>query len=404
MNSRTKYLVVFSSTFLVLILIAGNLLGRGASPAAENSPTSVYRHLGVYTEVLSRIKSDYVEEPDMKTVTLGAVNGLLESIDPFASYLNADQYKEYLKNFDAYRGDVGLVLSKKYGYIAIVDVLPGSPAAKAGLSTGDMIETIKGVATRDMPLAYASLLLRGEAGTTVDVTVLKRKPEPQKVTLTRAVLANPPLEAKMLPDQIGYVRPETLTGGRVAEVASALKDLQAKGAQKMILDLRSCGSGDADPGVDLANLFLDNGMITYAKGQRYPRHDYMADAKKQVTKLPLVVITNRGTASGAEVAAAALAGDKRADVVGERTYGDASIRRTITMDDGSAVILSVAKFYTPDGKAIQDNGVVPSQVVAEPDATADVDDDGDPVTPPVENKSTEDVLLKKAVEVVGKKS
>ena len=210
--------------------------------------------------MLSRIKSEYVEEPDMKTVTLGAINGLLESIDPFASYLNADQYKEYLKNFDAYRGDVGMVLAKKYGYIAIVDVVPGSPAAEAGLSTGDMIETIKGVATRDMPLAYASLLLRGQPGTTIDLTVLKRRPEPQKVTLTRVASVNPALESKMLEGQIGYIAPETLNSAKVEQVAAALKSLQAKGAKKIILDLRNCGTGEADAGVDLANLFLDKKM------------------------------------------------------------------------------------------------------------------------------------------------
>ncbi len=354
--------------------------------------------------MLAHIKSDYVEEPDMKTVTLGAVNGLLESIDPFASYLNSDQYKEYLKNFDAYRGDVGMVLSKKYGYIAIVDVVPGSPAAKAGLTTGDMIETIKGVATRDMPLAYASLLLRGQVGTAIDLTVLKRKPEPVKISLTRAAPANVPLEAKLLPDQIGYVRPEMLTGNRVSEVATAIKSLQKQGAKKMILDLRSCGVGDADPGIDLANLFLDGGMIAYTQGQKSARHDYIAQPQKQVWNLPLVVITNRGTAAGAEVAAAALAEEKRADVVGERTYGDASVRHTITMDDGSAVILSVAKYYGPDGKAIQDNGVIPNELVAEPDAMGEVDEDGDPVASQNENKPVEDLLLKKAVEIVSKKS
>ncbi len=404
MNSRTRYIVVFSSTFLVFLLVLGNVIGKAGENTPENSPSSVYRHLGVYTEVLSRIKTDYVEEPDMKLVTLGAVNGLLESIDPFASYLNSDQYKEYLKDFDTYRGDVGMVLSKKYGYIAIVDVIPGSPAAKAGLSTGDMIETIKGVATRDMPLAYASLLLRGQPGSNIDLTVLKRKPEPEKVTLTRAVVANPPLAAKIIPDGIGYIRPDSLTGKKVDEIAAAVKDLQAKGAKRFLLDLRSCGAGEVDPGIELANLFLQSGTIAYAQGQRYPRHDYVADGKKQITSLPLVVITNRGTAAGAEVAAAALLGDKRADVVGERTYGDASIRRTITMDDGSAVILSVAKFYGPDGKAIQDTGVTPTEQVAEPDAQADVDEDGEPVASADEAKSNEDVLLKKAVEVVSKKS
>ncbi len=404
MNSRAKYLVVVSSTFLVLLLILGNVVGKGATPATDNTPAGVYRHLGVYTEVLAHIKSDYVEEPDMKTVTLGAVNGLLESIDPFASYLNSDQYKEYLKNFDNFRGDVGMVLSKKYGYIAIVDVIPGSAAAKAGLTTGDMIETIKGVATRDMPLAYASLLLRGQVGTDIDLTVLKRKPEPVKVTLTRAAPANLPVESKMLPDQIAYVRPAVLTGSRVAEVATAIRNLQKQGAKRLVLDLRSCGAGDADPGVDLANLFLGGGLIAYTQGQKSARHDYVAQAQKQVWNLPLVIITNRGTAAGAEVAAAALSQEKRADVVGERTYGDASVRHTITMDDGSAVILSVAKYYGPDGKAIQDNGVVPNELVAEPDAMGEVDEDGEPVAAQGEPKATEDLLLKKAVEVVSKKS
>jgi carboxyl-terminal processing protease len=145
-------------------------------------------------------------------------------------------------------------------------------------------------------------------------------------------------------------------------------------------------------------------MITYTQGQRSPRKDYIAQAPKQIWNLPLVLITNRGTASGAEVAAAALAGEKRAEVVGERTYGDAAVRRTITMDDGSAVILSVAKFYSPDGKAIQDNGVVPTEQIAEPDTLGEVDEDGEPVSNQTEVKPVEDVLLKKAVEVISRKS
>src|SRR5579864_6315316 len=135
MNSRVKFFVVFSSTSLAALLLVGAVIGKSASPEGP------YHHLAVYTEVLSRIKTEYVEEPDMKSVTLGALNGLLESIDPFASYLSADQYKEYLKHNDA-KGDVGLILSKRFGYIGVVAAVPGSPAAKAGLTTGDIIETI----------------------------------------------------------------------------------------------------------------------------------------------------------------------------------------------------------------------------------------------------------------------
>ncbi len=367
------------------------------------SPEDTYRHLAVYTEVLSRIKSDYVEEPDMKSVTLGALNGLLESIDPYASYLNADQYRQWQKSKDQHKADVGLVLSKKFGYVGIVDAIPGSPAAKAGLTTTDVLETINGVATRDMPLAFAELLLEGDPGSTVEVGVLRfRKPEPQKLTLTRAVIAYPVVTSKMLPDNVGLVQAASLEGDRVKEIAAKVEDLQKQGAKQLVLDLRHCATGDPVQGEQLANLFLDKGLITYTEGQKVERHDVTAVASADVSRLPLAVIVNRGTADGAEVAAAALMDDKRAEVVGERTYGDASIRKPITMDDGSAVILSVAKYYSPSGKAIQDTGVTPSVPVQEPEAVV-VDDDGNPQTvEPQSQPQGQDLLLQKAVDVVTK--
>jgi len=353
--------------------------------------------------VLTRIKSEYLEEPDMKNVTLGAMNGLLESIDPYASYLNAEQYKEYLKNYDSYRGDLGLVLAKKFGYIAVVSAIPGSPAAKAGLTTGDMIETIKGVGTRDMPLAYANLLLKGAPDSSIEVSVLRRRPDPQKMKLVRAVLQYPAVEDKVMQDSIGYIRPETLVNGKVKEVANDIADLQKKGVKKLILDLRNCATGTPEDGVELANLFLKNGEITYVQGQKYPRQDFQAKPADAVTQLPLVVITNRGTAAAAEVAAAALQDNNRADLVGERTYGDASIRRAVTMDDGSAIILSIAKYYSPGGKSIQDDGVTPKTVVAEPEVAVDVDEENDTAPEPETKKPTEDVLLKKAIEMAAAK-
>ncbi|MGD1069053.1 MAG: S41 family peptidase [Bryobacteraceae bacterium] len=404
MNTRAKFVVVMSSTCLVALLLLGGVVSKGAPAEDPGASNNVYKHLSVYSEVLSRIKSEYVEEPDMSSVTLGAMTGMLESIDPYASYLNANQYKDYLKNFDTYKGALGMVLAKKFGYITIVSVVPNSPADKAGLTTGDFIESIKGIATRDMPLAYANLLLRGEPGSTIDISVLRRKPEPQKLTLTRAVIAYPPVESKMLPGEIGYIKADTLTNGMVKEVSSAVASLQKDGAKKLILDLRYCAEGDPQEGVDLANLFLSKGLITYVQGQKYPRRDYPADAKKDVTALPLVVLTNRGTAAAAEVAAAGLQGDKRATVVGEHTYGDASIRQAITMDDGSAIILSTAKYYTPDGKSIQDNGVTPDELVGESEpAIGDSDDDSAPEPLPAAKKPSDDVILKKAIEVAQSK-
>jgi carboxyl-terminal processing protease len=396
MNSRFKLAVVTSSTCLMILLLFGAVIGKSAGPEDP------YRHLAVFSEVLSRIKSDYVEEPDVKNVTLGALNGLLESIDPYASYLNADQFKQWSKNKDQNKANVGLILSKKYGYIGVVDAIPGSPADKAGIGSLDMLETIKGVSTQNMPLAYAELLLQGDPGSTIDVQVLRvRRPEPQKITLTRANIKMPSLSSRMLSGEIGYIQAQSLEAGKSQLIANAIQELQNKGAKKLVLDVRNSAAGTPEEGVALANLFLDKGLITYLKGQKVSRQDFEAAAEKARFKMPVAVITNRGTAHSAEIAAAALLDSKRADVVGERTYGDAAVRKPITMDDGSAVILSVAKYYSPSGKAIQDTGVTPNVPVNEVEAPIE-DPDSENAPPPEPQKPAEDLLLNKAVEVLTK--
>jgi carboxyl-terminal processing protease len=185
------------------------------------------------------------------------------------------------------------------------------------------------------------------------------------------------------------------------DVAAKVQDLEKQGAKKLVIDLRHCATGGPEDGTKLANMFLDKGLITYIEGQKVQRQNINAEASADITHLPLVVMVNRGTADGAEVAAAALLDDKRAEVVGERTYGDAAVRKAVTMDDGSAVILSVAKYFSPSGKAIQDTGVTPSVPMIETDAVS-VDDDGNPQTIEPEQKPGDDVILKKAIEVVTK--
>lgn len=399
MSSRLKYLVVSSSTCLTLLLLVGSVLSKGASP------DDTLKHIGVFTDVVAHIKSEYVEEPDMKSVTLGALNGLLEAVDPFASYLNADQYRDYLKNKDAKRADVGLILSKKFGYVGVVGTVPNSPAAKAGFATGDMIESIKGIGTRDMPLAYASLLLEGEPASTVELSVVRvRRPEPQTVKLTRATLTLPPVETRMLPNQVGYINIDAISPAHVKEVAAAVEKLQKDGAQKLIVDVRSCAVGSPEDGVALANLFLNKGRITYLQGQRVPRQNFDADPAKAITTLPMTVLTNRGTAGAAEILAAAIQDNKRGQLVGEPTYGDAAMRKAITMDDGSAILLSVAKYYSPDGKAIQDTRVTPANPVAEAESQVEYDDNGEPLPEttqqPQKQKLEDDPVVKKALEIL----
>ena len=304
------------------------------------------------------------------------------------------------------RADVGLLLSKKIGYMGVVATVPNSPAAKAGFSTGDMIESIKGIATRDMPLAYANLLLQGDPGTTVDLSVVRvRRPEPQTVKLTRDNLTLPAVDAKMLDGQVGYINVDALSAAHVKQVAAAVEKLQKDGAKKLVVDVRDCALGSPEDGIALANLFLDKGRITYLQGQRVPRQNFDADPAKAITTLPVAVLTNRGTADGSEIFAAAIQDNKRGQVVGDRTYGEAAVRKAITMDDGSAIILSVAKYYTPDGgKAIQDTGVVPATLVADAEPQIEYDDNGEPIPTPetqaAPQKTENDPVVKKALEVL----
>jgi carboxyl-terminal processing protease len=403
MNRAFKYIVVSVSTILVTLILGGSLVGQSRGPSTETG--TPYRHLSVYAEVLGKIKSDYVEEPDMKNVTLGAINGLLISIDPFASYLSAEQYKQYSKEKDLKRAGVGLVLSRKYGYeINIVDAIPGSPADKAGLSTGDIVESVNGIQTRDMPLAFADLLLEGEPGTTVDLTVLRlRKPDPTTIKLTRADIKAAPVVTKMVDDQTGLIQVHNLNAGKSAEVAAAVKDLTKRGAKRLVLDLRHDAVSSVEEGVTVANLFLDKGTIATVQGQKYPKRSFEADPGRTIYTGPLVVLTNRGTLGAAEIVAAALADNKRAQVVGERTFGDAAVRKAVPTEDGGAVLLAVAKYYSPSGKAIQDNPVVPAFMVNDIEGESiDEDDEEAPAQTPAvaPKKSGEDAVLKKAIEVL----
>lgn len=396
MFNRAKFAIVLASTFLTALLVIGAVMGDSSSDGA-------YRQLSVYTEVLSRIKSDYVEEPDIKQVTRGALQGLLESLDPYSSYLTAEQYKEYEKR-KAVQGGLGLVLFKRFGYVFILTALPGSPGAGAGLVTGDWLEAVDGKAARDLPLPIIQSMLNGPVGSTAGLVVRRsrRSEEPQELTLTRAAVPMPPVLHKLLADKVGYVDVNALTSGKGSEVARAVRDLQTQGAERLVLDLRNNAVGDQQEGLQVANLFIDNGLLAYLQGQKFPRKDFNADPRQAVSKLPLVVITNRATAGAAELVAAAIVDRQRGQVVGEKTYGLGAVQKTLPMEDGAAIILSVAKFYRPSGKAIQDGGVNPTLQVTESDVDLGPDEENAPLPEqqPTEKTRQEDELLKKAIEVV----
>lgn len=402
MSKTTKIIVLSLSVLLAALIIAGGLGVR-----ANTNNDDSYKQLGVYSEVLSRIRTEYVEEPNIPSVTNGALHGLLESLDANSSYLDPEEYKDYRQRKNEGKATIGAAVSKRYGYAAVISVIPGGPAEKAGVQGGDIIEAIENKTTRDMSLAEIDGLLSGTPGSVINVSVVRpRRVEPVKASITREIATDPPVSDKMLEDGIAYLRVDDFPKGRSQEVAAKLKAVEKSGAKKIILDLRNSGSGDEEEGIATANLFLDHGMISYLQGQKYPKQVFNADPQKALaTKLPLVVLVNRGTAGPAEIVAAAVMENARGDVLGDKTFGSGSIQKVIDLPDGSALMLSVAKYYSPSGKALQDTAITPNILVADnnddflvPDEDENVEPDQTKEDKQQDNKP--DDQLKRAIEVL----
>jgi carboxyl-terminal processing protease len=407
MSTKLKVTVIASSLAILLFTIVGGFVNVRAS-----SNDGAYRQLSVYSEVLSRIRLEYVEEPNIPGVTDGALHGLLESLDANSSYLSPEEYKRYKTTKSGGKANIGADVSKRFGYAAVVAVIPGGPADKAGIENTDIIESIENKSTHDMSLAEVRSLLSGDVGSTITVAVVRpRRAEPQKIVITRDLVTIPPASDKVLADNVGYIKVDSFPQGESQEIAGKIRDVQKDGAKKIVLDLRNCAGGEEAEGIAAANLFLDHGTITYLQGQKYPRQAFNADASKEITKLPVAVLVNRSTAGPAEIVAAAILENARGDVVGDKTFGDGSVQKLIEMPDNAALILSVAKYYSPSGKAIQDAAVTPNVMIADSTVEDDAglpDEDEPAVTPgvkPVEKKDEKpknlpDDQLNKALETL----
>jgi len=398
MSARLRIFLISISCVLVFYIAIGWLLGK-----SDSSADQTYRDLGVYSEVLNRIKTDYVTEPDLHRVTGGAIRGLLEALDPYSTYFTPQEYQDYLQHPDPGPANVGIFLSKRYGYATVVSVLPGSPAEKAGIRAGDLIDRVESTATRELSVVQIMRRLAGTPGTEVVLWVVNEaRGEPQKVTVTRAILSDTPATAKTMEDETGYIRVATLGAGKAAEIASKVRELTSQGANKIVLDLRNCAGGETQEAVDTASLFLEKGLIAYTYGQRSPRQDIMVKSNGTTFRMPLVVLINRSTAGPAELIADAMLGNKRAEVVGVPSFGVGIIQKAIPVGDGSGLLLSVAKYYGADGKAIQDIGVSPNVLVSQGEEASGAEGESGPEEPE-HFGGKDDLQLQKAIEILKQK-
>ena len=404
MNRTARIAILAISVVVFCYAGLGHVLGQTHEERA-------YKSLTVYSEVLQKIQQDYVDEPNMHLVTAGALHGLLESLDPESSYLTPREYTEYKQKLASTTpGDTGLTLSKRYGYVIVVSVLPESPAEKAGIHSGDIFESVGGFTTREMSVGQAMNLLKGQPGGAAKVGVIRRgKNEPENVDIVREKLAPTKIVSQKTDPDILALRPLTLEAGRADELRARLQEAEKQGIHKIVLDLRNCGRGPVSEGLAVARLFISNGNLATLRGQTVSAQTFAAEPGKVVWKGPVSILIDGTTSGAAEVLAAAMVGTHRGDVVGERTFGLASEQKLISIPDGSALILTVANYYNANGKSILEEGVTPTEVVRPELAAADdnaEDDDSSgaeaQTATPAEPRplSPEDAVYKKAIELL----
>jgi carboxyl-terminal processing protease len=370
---------------------------------AGSSQDGAYKQMSIYADVLKKIQTDYVTEPNIGNVTNGALHGLLEALDADSSYLTPTEYKIYSERPAASAAQVGMTVSKRYGYAVVVNVLPGSPADAEHFKDGDVIESIDGQSTRELSLAVIRLMFEGKPGSKVTLSLIRQgatKADPDKVTLSRGPVAVPQLASQSYEGgSILYLKPGVLTASRVDEIAARIK---AVPHTKILLDLRDVTGEDEQQGLRLANLFLKQGAMATLSGQQFPQQSFNADASKCLTDAPVEVIVNRGTYGAPELAAAALMDLKRGELVGERTFGEGSVQKTMGLQNGAALLLTVAKYQTASGKKIQDVAVTPNELIGKPASDEEDEEEAAPAkTAPVKGEQPKtDEFLNKALQLL----
>lgn len=362
---------------LALILttaISGILIGR-LSVGIVNAEAEGYEELKIFTEVLSIVKRNYVEDIKIKDMIYGAIKGMLNSLDPHSGFMPPEAYKEMQVDTKGEFGGVGIQIGVKDGALTVIAPIEDTPADKAGIKAGDKIIKISGEFTKDMSLHDAVSKMRGQKGTAVVLTIMREGwKETRDFTIVRDIIKVKSVKAKVVEDKIAYVKINQFQEKTASDLDSALSRVLKEGATSLILDLRNNPGGLLNSAVEISGQFLPPGkVVVFIKGRSGERTDYRTESegafepgegKPNLLKtIPMIVLVNQGSASASEIVAGALKDWNRAVVLGVQTFGKGSVQSVIPLSDGSGLRLTTARYYTPKGISIQSTGIVPDIVV-----------------------------------------
>lgn len=371
MSFRGKMSILVISSFIALYAVVGGMLSPWTR--AQQPINDAGAQMRIFESVLQHIQNDYVDEPNLEKVRLGALRGLAGGLDPYSSYLTADQVKEFNSAKSTSKVGIGAEFSQVSLYLYVVSVTKGSTAEKAGLKAGDVIEYIENKATRDISLYDAKQLIMGEPGSTVNLRVLRSGEKPQTIKVTRSAVATPPVETKIEPGKIGLIKVFSLSAGEAGDIRSAVQGLTKQGVQKIVLDLRGVATGTIDDGAAVANIFIREGEIAKVIGRENKvTKVYTADPSKAIFEGQINVLIDLGTAGASEVVASAILERKRGEVVGERSFGAGTEQQLFTLRGGDGLLLTTAKWASASGVPFlgedrNSTGVKPSVEVKRPD-------------------------------------
>lgn len=372
MNKKTK---VFLSLFFVSIFLLGIYIGAYGKRTAQGTESKeIYEYLRTFSDVIDLVKRNYVEEVKDKDIVYAAIKGILESLDPHSSFLPPDMYKEMQTDTKGEFGGIGIEITLKDGFPTVITPIEDTPAFKAGMKSGDHIVKIDGKTTKNMSLVDVVKLIRGPKGKAVTLSVVREGAQGIKeYTVVRDTIQVKSIKFRMLSEEYGYIRLAQFQEKTSKDLDNALKELQKSNKGKplkgLVLDLRNDPGGLLEQAVEVTDRFLEEGLIVSIEGRggkKAPEENKMKFmAQKKGTKYtgPLVIIVNEGSASASEIVAGALQDYKRAIIVGTKSFGKGSVQTIFPLSDGSAVRLTTAKYYTPKGRSIQSEGIVPDITV-----------------------------------------